>query len=249
MKRTIALCCLATALSAVGDTFQTYDQFSITLPPGWFWMPENALNQFAQSIDALSPETPGQVYDYGFQYGNTDKWFTYPYILIQVRPVGRIPTGEMARYSKVKRGMEESLDQVREGLASVLAEASAGDPVFDDENRILWTSMSMELQSGVLVRSLIAVKLTETGLIQLSGYATADTYDEYEPIFREAFATIELDEAIRYVPQITDHAPVIGNINLGKVFILCLQAALAGGVLWILYALIRRSVRHALKRD
>ena len=248
MNKLITICILSMVITAGGDTFDTYDQFSVTLPTGWVWMPRNVLIQYAKTIDKLAPDTPSQFYDYGFQYRNSDDWFTYPYILIQVKNVGRIPTGEMARYRKVRSGMEEGLDQVREGYSSVITEAVAGEPEFDYERKILWTSMSMDLQDKGQVRALIAVKLTEKGLIQLNGYATSETFDEYEPVFREAFATLEVDEAIRYKPQITDNAPVIGNINLGKVLIVCIQGAIAGGVLWIVYALVRKAIRRVMKR-
>ena len=57
-----------------------------------------------------------------------------------------------------------------------------------------------------------------------------------------------LDDLIRYQPRITDHAPALGSINVGKVVVVFIQAALVGGVLWLIYGAIRNAVKRSLKR-
>ena len=80
MKRTIAACILAIAVSVSGKTFETDDEFSINLPDEWVQIPGSVLQSFSAKMDELSPDTPQQVYDYGYQIDDDGRWLTYPYV-------------------------------------------------------------------------------------------------------------------------------------------------------------------------
>jgi hypothetical protein len=229
----IAACFAAIAVFANGETFETDDDFSITLPDGWIQIPGGALQGFSENIDHLSPDTPRQVYDYGYQMGNDGKWLTYPYVLVQVRPEGRIPSGELARFQMMSP---------KQGAIN-LSEISFGESAYDKENQILWSTLTMQPQEGMPVKALIAVKLTELGYIRFTGCATEASFDEYEKVFIEAFSSLGMHESIVYKPQFADSMPVIGGIMTGRVLIWFIQAVAIGGVLWLVYSLLKRAAR------
>jgi hypothetical protein len=77
-------------------------------------------------------------------------------------------------------------------------------------------------------------------LIRLAGCVTKDSFDEYEKIFWEAFASLEIDESIAYKSQFGDAMPVIGGIMTGKIILWCVQAVVIGGFLWLVYILFKR---------
>ena len=233
MKRTIALCIAAIALSVNGGTFETDDGFSINLPDGWVQIPGSVLQAFSAKMGDRSPDTPPQIYDYGYQMGGDGRWLTYPYVLVQVRPEGRIPSGELARYETTSSQLE-NVD---------LSGARFGESTYDKENHILWSTLTTPVQDGETAKALVAVKLTELGYIRLTGCAAEDSFDEYERVFREAFSSLELDESIAYQPQFGDAMPVIGGIMTGKVLLWCIQAVVIGGILWLVYILIKRLAR------
>jgi len=235
MKKTIAVCILAIAVSANGKTFETDDGFSITLPDGWVQIPGSVLQSFAAKVDELSPDTPRQVYDYGYQMDGDGRWLTYPYILVQVRPEGRIPSGELARYQEL-RSQKGDID---------LSEVRFGASTYDKEHQILWSMLTAPAQDGESAKALIAVKLTELGYIRLTGCATETSFDEYEKVFREAFSSLGIDEFIAYKPQFADTMPVIGGILTGKVILWSVQAVVIGGVLWLVYIRIKRLARKS----
>ncbi len=220
MKKMIFMWMAAMVISASAETFDTEDYFSITLPSEWVRMPDDALVSFTETVGESSPDTSeGIVYDYGFQKATDGQWLSYPCILVEVRNIGRFSTGDLERF----------------------AEQSAGDDTQLNEDKALF----LEIREKDGINILVARQLTERGFIQLSGFAPVDTFDQYEPVFRDAFANLKIDEAIQYKPQITDHAPVVGNVNLGKVFIVCVQAALVGGIMWVVYTLVRRKLKRA----
>lgn len=232
MKMVIAACIAAIAVSAGGETFETYDDFSITLPDGWVEIHGSVLQAYAEKMDETFPDTPRHVYDYGYQIENAGNWLTYPCILVQFRPDGRIPSGELARYQKMSS---------QKG-ASDVSEMSEGESIYDKENQILWTLLTTPTQVGETAKGLVAIKLTEVGYIQLTGCATEDSYDEYEKIFMAAFNSLHIDESISYKPQFGDTMPVVGGIMTGVVLKWVIQAVMIGGGLWLVYISLKRLV-------
>ena len=67
MKRMIAACIVALVVSANGETFETCDNFSIPLPDGWVQIPGTVLQAYAEKVNELSPHSPRQMYDCGYQ--------------------------------------------------------------------------------------------------------------------------------------------------------------------------------------
>lgn len=216
-KQLIAACMVMLAVVAGAGTFETEDLFSITLPSGWVRMPDNVMLTYAENVAQQSPDAPAEVYDYGFQLESAQEWFSYPCILVQVQNIGRFSTGDLERFAQNAEGEVSSMNN---------------DTLFMDVHEM----------DGVKV--LVARQLTEYGFIELSGFATADTFEEYEAAFRDAFSSLQIDELLQYKPQITDNAPVVGSINLGKVVLVFVQAALIGGGLWLVYGLLKRLIRR-----
>jgi hypothetical protein len=229
MKKMIAACIAALAVSASGETFKTYDDFSIVLPDGWAEIPGTVLQAYAEKVEEVSPDTPRPVYDYGYQIDDGN-WLTYPYILVQFRPVGRIPWGELARSQEMNSRIADI------GGSGV----SAGKSTYDKKNHILWSALTTPAQHGEPAKALVAIKLTEAGYIRLVGCATEDSFNEFEKIFIEAFSSLSIDESIAYKPQFGDAMPVVGGIITGRVLVWCIQAVVIGGGLWLGYILVKR---------
>ena len=120
---------------------------------------------------------------------------------------------------------------------------SVGESTYDKENNILWSTITKQAVNGETVKSLVAVKLTESGYIRLTGCATEASFDQYAKVFREAFGSLEIDESIAYKPQFGDLMPVIGGIMTGKIILWCIQSVVIGGILWLVYMLLKRLAR------
>lgn len=231
MKNIITISLLATVLSSFGSTYETQDQFSINLPDAWVEIPKDVLDEFSENVSKLAPQNPKQIYDYGYQLNESDGWLQYPYILVQVKNVGRVASGELKQYKKIEKGFAEGLDQVNDSFSDIMSNASFGETVYDEGNHILWTTISMDVEGSGKVKAVVAVKLTEKGIIQFNAYATEATFDEYAQIYRNAFINLNIDESIAYKPQLTDSAPVIGGINTGKVLSAGIRGAIIGGII------------------
>jgi len=230
MKKTLAAIFMASALFVEADTFQT-SQFSLTLPDSWVEIPKEVLDAYSEQLAQLAPDNPKQVYDYGYQYHDPEGWFRYPYILVQIKNVGRISSGELGQYKKIRKGLDEGVDDVETNLSGILSNASIGEPIHDEENQILWTTMSMDVNSVGRINAITALKLTEQGFIQFNAYATEATFNKCADVYRTAFSGLHINASIAYKPQVTDNAPSIGGVNMGKVAIAGLKGALIGGII------------------
>lgn len=225
------LVALACAADGVAATFATNDGFSVVLPADWVEIPPDALREIEATIGALSQGAQSQHYDYGYQLASAQRWFEYPYILVQVRRNGRVPEGELTKFESIQSGIGEGLKQAGESMSGVLSDLKQGEVLYDDGDHVLWSTVAMNVQGVGQVQSLTAVKLTEFGLIQMMGYATEATFAQYAPVFREAVGALVIDEANQYRPRLSDHAPTIGGINLGQTAIAALVGGVAGGVI------------------
>ncbi len=219
MKKMIAAGMAMLVVSSYGGTFELEDLFSITLPDGWVKVPDQVMVSYNEEALEKSEDETAVIYDYGFQLADADGWLKYPCVLIRVEYDGRYSSGDLERY----------------------AEQADTDTVKVDEGNTFF--MEVHEKSGI--KALAARQLTEYGFIEMQGLATVDSFSEFEGVYREAFSNLQLDSQIQYQPRITDNAPVLGNINLGKVLLVSLQAALIGAGLWLVYSLLKRAVKRS----
>ncbi|MBN2164103.1 MAG: hypothetical protein JXR25_07185 [Pontiellaceae bacterium] len=217
IKQVITACAVALTLSAGAETFETEDFFAITIPDSWVQVPVSVLENFAEQVESEDASVP--PYDYAFQADASAGWLSYPCILVQVRNIGRFASGDLERF----------------------AQDAAGDDVNLGGNSTLF--MEVREQDGVKI--LFGRQLTEYGFIEMTGYAPAESFDEYKGIFEETFSTLKIGDEISYKPRFTDNAPVIGSVNLGKVLVICVQASIVGAGLWLVYSLFRRKLKRA----
>jgi len=178
--------------------FNTQDGFTIHLPKNWVQIPNEVLRQVFERISQLAPKAEKQTWDYGFQLNQNGYWMRYPYILIQVKRVGRISEAEL------KKSINEEFSKEKDKLSSTTSNAQLRETVYDSKNKILWTIISANVKGTGIVNGQCAFKLTDFGIIKVMGYAKANTFSTYQPIFQEIAKQINLDKSINYKAQKED---------------------------------------------
>lgn len=240
MKKIISSAWLLGVLCAVGATFEAPDTFSITLPENWVDVSRNVLDAHSERLASLAPHSPRQVYGYGYQLKSYDDRLCYPYILVQVKTIGRIPLRELKQSRKIEEGFAEGADPVTARLPGFLSNVSSGEPVYDEENQILWSTLSASVEGVGTVRALSAAKLTDQGFIQFVGYATADMFEPYAALYRRIFTQVEVDPSIVYRSRWTEDIPLFGGIDLATMVAAGINGAVVGGIIWFAMALRRK---------
>jgi len=236
---------LLASLETNAETLTTQDDFTVILPSGWIEAPPEALRSLEAALGQASQGAVTQKYDYGYQLASAGTWFEYPYILVQVKRGGRVPEGQLAQYERIESGFRKGADEIAESFGALVSNFEQGEIVYDDEQHVLWSSLTMNVQGVGNVHALVAVKLTEFGFIQINSYATEDSFQEYSSTFREVVRNLDVAERYRYQPRLTDHAPTLWGINLGETAVAAVIGGVAGGVVGLIAYMRRRRQRRA----
>ncbi len=223
--------------------FKTQDGFTMYLPDDWEEIPNEVLKRHSEKVSELMPQIGKQVYNYGFQSAPEDNWMTHPYILVQVKRTGRIPEEELEKYKQVHEVLSEHIGEVEDIVSSILSNTQFGEPLYDAENRILWMNISFDLQQIGRVNAQIAVKLTGFGVIQVTGYATEDTFSTYQPLFQKIARQINLDNSIKYKPEPAGNIPTDGVINTDNTLKVIIWGTIICGTIGLIVCLLKMGRR------
>ncbi len=82
--------------------------YVISIPAGWIEIPTDIIEKYEKMISNLGPNAIKQHYDCGFQLDSKKNWFEYPYVLMQVNNLGRIPENQLVKLQGFS--MQKSLD-------------------------------------------------------------------------------------------------------------------------------------------
>jgi hypothetical protein len=204
--------------------------FTIHLPQDWKPIPKEVLDRYSQAISRMAPQAEQQVYDYGFQRADSPKWFTYPYILVQVKRSGRIPEEQLKSLKRIEKALDDSFSKTTDSLSALASNASLGEPVYDPVSHILWTRIAIDIKNAGTVRGIIGSILTEEGFVQIACYAKDDDFGKYLPVFEDVIKKTELRAELKYGAQNTGGKADMGEGGQGafswKIVILVLTGAL-----------------------
>jgi hypothetical protein len=224
-------------LAADENILRAGSDYQISIPSDWVEIPKDILDQYA----VAAKEATGQnvTYEYGYQLASAVNWLEHPYALVQVKRTGRVPEGQLKQYKKIESGFNEAIDKLEESAGDLLKNITMGETIYEEDKHILWSAMSIEVAGIGKVKGLIAVKLTEFGMVQFMGYGKEESFSQYEPTYRKMIDSITVSQPDIYKPQITDNAPTIFGINLGQSLI----AGIVGGLIGAIFGLFKYFTR------
>jgi hypothetical protein len=165
------------------QSFAAKEGFTIHLPKDWEPIPKEVIDKYSQAIAKMAPKAETQLYNYGFQRADSPKWFTYPYILVQVNRSGRIPEEQLKSLKRIEKAMGESFAKTTDSISSFSSNASLGEPVYDPASHILWTRIAIDVKKTGTVQGIIGSILTEEGFVQIACYAKNEDFEKYLPVF------------------------------------------------------------------
>lgn len=185
------------------QTFETTDDFTISLPSGWHEIPNDMLRALTLNLAQRAPAAPRMDFAYGYQVAVPPNWFQYPYTLVQIENSGKIPESELESMSEFEDAMQEGADTVNSAMGSFMSQGELTATRYDPDENIIWTQTSMEVVGIGRVRGITAAILTERGIIAVHSYALDGDFAYYEPMFEEIARGVSVSEYIRYKSQVT----------------------------------------------
>jgi len=208
------------------------------LPAGWKPIPREVLDSYCEAMAKMAPKAAKQSYDYGFQPADSAKWFAYPYLLVQVNRSGRIPESQFESMKRVEQAMSRGMEKTRDAMSSFASGARLGETAYDPAAHILWTRIALDVKGTGTVRGVVGVVLTETGFVQVSGYAKDAEYSRYSPLFEAIIRNIALGEDMKYRPRAGESPAPAPVMDWGTVLVNGLIGAAAAGVIALIVLLV-----------
>jgi hypothetical protein len=223
MKRFFVVVLTMLTIVARGETFKAGEVYSINLPEGWCELSKPFLDDYAERVRRSMEWVESQPYDYAYQVGEEYGLnFKFPCILVEVVS-GRLPSSKL----------QQLADEAEES-----AEAR-----YDKEHRIFWTTEAETAGDTRVIRR-SALKQTKEGFIRFTGCVLEDEYADFRPIFEKSMLVLEVNKDLRFKPSWFEDLPPIFGVNTGQVIRWTLESLFFGGLLWVIYILIKRIVRR-----
>ncbi len=219
---------------------KTPDGFTIRLPSNWTAIPKDVLDAYSDAVAKMAPNVEKQTYAYGFQLSSAQNWLTYPYILIQVKRTGRVPEAQLKSIKQVQQGLDKGIAKAQDSMSKMVSDARFGETIYDPTSHILFTQIGMDVKEVGLVKGLIALLLTEEGMIQIAGYAKATEFADSVPIFEGISRGVIIEDHLKYQSRISDAIPVVAGINWGNVLSNAIRGAIIGGAIALITGLFRK---------
>jgi len=219
-----------TGFSIANSGIQQKNEFSIAIPDGWVEMPRDVIDAYEKEMANLAPNVPAQHFDYGFQLDETKNWFEHPYILVQIKNMGRIPDSQLEKLAGYS--VQDTVKEYKDGLNSVATDIQIGRMIYDKQTKIIW----MHIQSNVVyvgpVSGISGMIPTEKGFIQIVGYSLRDDYPKYDPVFRSIILSVAPEPSLVYKPKWSDNLPpVVSGIEWGRVLSKAIGGAIAAAII------------------
>lgn len=212
---TTTTCCrLIILILLVGFSATAYSEqllqkksFTVSLPDDWVEIPSDVIAARESAIAAAAPNAPAQHYDYGFQLSSADYWFQYPYILVQIKNIGRVSESRLENLDTVN--IEDTIEKTKTQLRPAMSDAKVGKMYYEKKHRIIWLRMESNVVNVGPISGLSGMVLTDKGFIQVSGYSTRNEYPIYETVFRSIVLSVTPSRALEYESIWTDSAPSV----------------------------------------
>ena len=217
------------------------DGFSVTVPDGWQAIPAQVLSDYSASISKLAGGKFNETYEYGYQRDYHGQWLLYPYMLVQVKEMGRVPEGQLAGMKQFRQGAAQGIEKAAKTLDGIVSDMSLGETFYDATNKCIWMQLSGTSSEGAKFRGITCGHLTEKGVLFFHFYARASEFESLLPIFNQVAASVNIRDGLKYVSRAND----TGGFDFGRVRKSALTGALIGGVVGFCAWAIRKFGRKS----
>lgn len=194
----ILLFCLLPIESACakGIAFHTsVDGFSIELPAGWVQIPRSVINKTVGIVSSKFPRARPFTPSYAFQGAHTGSWFSYPYVLVSVKRVGRPSEAEIREsvstsYSNVGRDITEKFTNMNS--------FAIGKPIYDKKTKAVWLYAKTQIKNHGEISGFMVTIPTSYGFVKISGFAKSETFWSFLPKFVGIINSFRADLGTKY---------------------------------------------------
>lgn len=176
------------------------DNFQITLPSDWEKISKDVINEYTEGIRQMLPDLEEiPEIDYMFQLKNSEYYFDFPYLAVEVKKTGRISESSLKNWGRTDFSDVENY--LEEKTNYLLSDVRFGEFIHDSEKNILWNKgqLKADYEDAIILMGLIP---TEEGLINVYGYSYIKSYKQYSKLFINIIESVVVSEEIKYQKKV-----------------------------------------------
>jgi hypothetical protein len=242
MALSLLLIMSLTVLSiANGEDRVQKNGFVVLLPDGWVEIPRNVIDSYEKGVAKAAPNAKLQHYDYGFQLSGSKKWLDYPYVLIQVKNIGRIPESQLEKMEKISA--PKKVEKLKDDYSSVMSNMQVGKMVYDKQNSIVWMRGEADVKDAGPISVIAGMVLTEKGFIQVNAYCATKDDPKYESLFRSIVLSVRPDHALLNKSTYSDSYSSTAT-DWDDVTSKALKGIIGGGIGFLIFRLIKKKANR-----
>lgn len=187
------LCFCTSASDASVSTTLMKEGFSISIPHDWEEIPKQILDETFEFIKEHFPDTLVVRSDYGFSRKDSEHWFDYPHIFVQIKNMGRISEREFRGIAGTDSSFE--VDDINKSFIEFFKKDKIGKnsakTFYDEKHKIIWMIVTDHVYGVGQIASLSGIFHTENGFIHVLGYCLLQDYGKYEDLFKSVVLSVE----------------------------------------------------------
>lgn len=204
------------------------------VPDGWESMPSSILTTHSKKLVALRYHDGQSTYDCGLQRNLATTNAPYPYVLIHVKNTGRIGRSNLSEFTPMRTSLAATVASFEHTLTLPLKSAALGIFMYDASANILWLPGATFSPENEPLRSILALVITEQGVVHVACYAKAVDFAACLPIFEKIIRQMEISPNLSYRHRFSDSHPVLANVNWRNLtWLSSVILALGVGSLWL----------------
>ena len=172
------------------------DNFKITLPSDWEKISKGVIDEYTEGIRQMLPDLEEiPEIDYMFQLKNSEYYFDFPYLAIEIKKTGRISESSIKNWGRTDFSDVENY--LEEKTNYLLSDVRFGELLYDSEKNILWNKgqLKVDYEDAIILTGIIP---TEEGLINVYGYSDIKSYKQYSRLFIDIIESVVVSDEIKY---------------------------------------------------
>lgn len=172
------------------------NHYFFTLPSGWKEIPKSTIDDFFRQ---LANEAGGTFINYaaGFQLEDAQNYFQYPYVLIQEHKINTPSFSQIIKEFESNK-FSESVDKEVDKYSEFMANATFQDPFFDEERKLIFMNLEMDVVNIGKVKGLIVMFLGKESIIQLNFYSVKSEYSKNLLTFNQIINSFSYEQGYQY---------------------------------------------------
>ena len=194
--------------------------YYLDLPAGWVEIPKDVLQEWRASVLKQNAKT-NIIYDAAFQLASSDRWFEYPYVLVQPLPYAtfgvhrQINEDEFSRYAQMMTGLDvdELLDEkLSSDARQLLGNLEFERPQLDVAHRRYLWPIRMDVQGVGPIRGLVVGYFGRDSVVQVAFYSRRSDWDRHADVRRTIVESFRFEPDKAYSVEVAAANPTPSSI-------------------------------------